>query len=122
MNLKKNNLNLRNEYKKKEKNNNDDKKGANIKDRNANDDNNIEDAAKKGKKKDSESIPKVKAHKSFFNSFLCCFECLNLDNKNNDINDNLNKVPLTKLNTDINNKLKYKDKKSRNKSEKKKKK
>ena len=121
MNLKKNNLNLRNEYKKKEKNNNDDKKGANIKERNENN-NNIEDAAKKGKKKDSESIPKVKAHKSFFNSFLCCFECLNLDNKNNDINDNINKVPLTKLNTDINNKLKYKDKKSRNKPEKKKKK
>ena len=121
MNLKKNNLNLRNEYKKKEKNNNDDKKGANIKERNENN-NNIEDAAKKGKKKDSESIPKVKAHKSFFNSFLCCFECLNLDNKNNDINDNINKVPLTKLNTDINNKLKYQDKKSRNKPEKKKKK
>ena len=121
MNLKKNNLNLRNEYKKKEKNNNDDKKGENIKERDENN-NNIEDAAKKGKKKDSESIPKVKAHKSFFNSFLCCFECLNLDNKKNDINDNINKVPLTKLNTDINNKLKYKDKKSRNKSEKKKKK
>ena len=122
MNLKKNNLNLRNEYKKKEKNNNDDKKGANIKDKNENNDNNIEDVTKKGKKKDSESIPKVKARKSFFNSFLCCFECLNSDNKNNDNSDNINKVPLTKLNTDINNKLKNKDKKSRNKSEKKKKK
>lgn len=101
------------------KNNND--KKINNNDKNINNEEKKEISDNKEAIKISKSIPKIKTHKNIFRSFLCCFECLSLENEDNN-NFNKNQTNNNNIvNTDINDKLNDKKIKSKSKNKKKKK-